>query len=225
MKAVQIERELTECRHLFEGYFSAVDDAERPDDLIPAAMQMMQYGEWLVNREQNEAVGLTFVNYGRPGIFCLVSAVAHAAIESVVDYIFSPQFPYQYHKIKSVVPEGSAFDAVVRDNFPAMAISLSDTLLGGTLLNTITYERYHPQWLQTAGEDLDDGRSEGMGRADVRPDEPDQHGQRPDAAVVANIADLGERRASASDPELHDRLRESSGASPVLKRQRSRKRK
>lgn len=164
IKLAQIENEFRLESQLLAVFFANVDDEDRPQDYVRAAMQLLQHGEWLFNRQDGRAVGLTYVHYGRPGRFCVLQAVGDADIESVAEYLFSDKAPFEYFKIKAVAPQGTEFEATVRGSFEPMAVSIADTLLGGTLLNTITYERYCPGWQKTAGEDLNgvlaDGRSD-----------------------------------------------------------------
>jgi len=173
IKLAQIENEFRLESNLLAAFFTNVDDDDRPQDYVRAAMQLLHHGEWLFNRRDGRAVGLTYVHYGRPGRFCALQAVGDADIESVAEYLFSDKAPFEYFKIKAVAPQGTEFEATVRGSFEPKAVSIADTLLGGALLNTITYERYRPEWQVTAGEDLDGstelGRIAPAGGAELQP--------------------------------------------------------
>lgn len=173
IKLAQIENEFRLESNLLAAFFTNVDDDDRPQDYVRAAMQLLHHGEWLFNRRDGRAVGLTYVHYGRRGRFCVLQAVGDADIDSVAEYLFSEKAPYEYFKIKAVVGQGSDFEAAVRDTFHPTGVSIADTLLGGALLNTITYERYRPEWQVTAGEDLDGstelGRIAPAGGAELQP--------------------------------------------------------
>lgn len=237
LKAMQIEQEFRGFVEFFKAYFAEVDDYDKPQDVLAAAVGMMDYGEWLFLREEHYITGLAFLDYGRPGRHCFLTVLPTTGddpkidVVKLIEYIFSDQCPNRYFKIKSVVPKDSKLEQAVKEQFSAVSMSVDDTLLGGTLKDTLTYERYHPQWLKGAGEDLEDvsntelrgerggggisselstGTSSAIHAVELPAtgqyaDEPGEPEQLSDAGVVADRPELGVSATTNGTDKLHDR--------------------
>jgi hypothetical protein len=158
--------ELAALLPYFEGFFTNVDDSERPpqETMLDFILNSFNTGEWLFvkQKEANYITGLVYLNYGRPGRDALLTVfpiATHFDLSVIVNYVFGlKKFNpgYQYIKIKTKQPNNHQHDYRIFTNagFVAVGASNADVLLQGKLYASIMYECFHPDWGKPAGQEL-----------------------------------------------------------------------
>jgi hypothetical protein len=168
MKAIKMDHELSRWKNeIWEFALSAIDDSKRPatrEEYYPnMVLGAVEFGEWLfVRSTEDHLVGIVFAEYtvlNREIRLYVWDRMGDLDLSAVCSHLFGDSqawHPYTPIKLKAIVPPlSAAAQALQRAGFSPTGRSPADTLLRGHLLDTLTLERFHPQFSQPAGQDVE----------------------------------------------------------------------